>query len=58
MIGWVCVHYFVKYFNQFEKYVPYIAFILLLYIGGKMIGKAFAAKRLMMRIPKSSAGAI
>ena len=44
MIGWVCVHYFVKYFNQFEKYVPYIAFILLLYIGGKMIWDSVRGK--------------
>jgi putative Mn2+ efflux pump MntP len=44
MIGWVCVHYFVKYFNQFEKYVPYIAFILLLYIGGKMIWESVRGK--------------
>ncbi len=37
MIGWVCVHTFVKYFSAFEKYIPWIALILLLYIGGGML---------------------
>ena len=37
MIGWVCVHTIVQYFKMFEKFVPWIALILLLYIGGKML---------------------
>lgn len=37
MIGWVCVHTVVRYFNAFEKFIPWIALILLLYIGGKML---------------------
>ena len=37
MIGWVCVHTIVQYFNSFEKFIPWIAFILLLFIGGKML---------------------
>lgn len=37
MIGWVCVHTIAKYFNAFEKLIPWIALILLLYIGGKML---------------------
>lgn len=37
MIGWICVHTVVQYFNAFEKFVPWIALILLLYIGGKML---------------------
>lgn len=44
MLGWVCVHYFIKYFNQFEKFVPYIGFALLLYIGGKMIWESVRSK--------------
>ncbi len=44
MLGWVCVHNFVKYFNQFERFVPYIAFLLLLYIGGKMIVESIRGK--------------
>ncbi|MBQ0162342.1 MAG: manganese efflux pump [Treponema sp.] len=37
MIGWICVHTIVVYFKAFEKFIPWIALILLLYIGGKML---------------------
>ncbi|MGN1417830.1 MAG: manganese efflux pump MntP family protein [Acutalibacteraceae bacterium] len=37
MIGWVCVHTIVQYFQFFETLIPWIALILLLFIGGKML---------------------
>lgn len=37
MTGWVCVHTVVEYFGVFEKFVPWIALFLLVYIGGKML---------------------
>lgn len=37
MIGWICVHTIVVYFQKFEQFIPWIALILLLYIGGKML---------------------
>ena len=37
MIGWYCVHTAVQKFGQLQRFVPYIALLLLLYIGGKMI---------------------
>ena len=37
MIGWLCVHMLVQYFKVFEKFIPWIALILLLFIGGKML---------------------
>ena len=37
MTGWLCVHTIVEYFRAFEKFIPWIAFILLGFIGGKMI---------------------
>ena len=37
MIGWVCVHTVAQHFAAFEKLIPYIALILLLFIGGKML---------------------
>ena len=37
MIGWICVHTVVQYFKSFEKFIPWIALILLGYIGGKML---------------------
>jgi len=40
MIGWICVHTIVEYFKSFEKFIPWIALLLLLYIGGKMIWEA------------------
>ena len=37
MIGWICVHTIVQYFQAFEKFIPWIALILLAFIGGKML---------------------
>ncbi len=37
MIGWICVHTILQYFEAFETLIPWIALILLLYIGGKML---------------------
>ena len=37
MIGWFCVHNLVNYFKIFEKFIPWIALFLLLYIGGSML---------------------
>ncbi|MDO4556020.1 MAG: manganese efflux pump MntP family protein [Lachnospiraceae bacterium] len=37
MLGWVCVHTIVQTFQVFEKFIPWIALILLLYIGGSML---------------------
>ena len=37
MTGWICVHSFVQMFQSFEPFIPWIAFFLLLYIGGKMV---------------------
>ncbi|MCR5160517.1 MAG: manganese efflux pump MntP family protein [Lachnospiraceae bacterium] len=40
MAGWVCVHTIVETFKAFDQFVPWIALILLCYIGGKMIYEA------------------
>ena len=37
MIGWVCVHTIVSKFQVFEKFIPWIALVLLAYIGGNML---------------------
>ncbi len=37
MIGWLCVHTMVQYFEKFEKFIPIIALALLSFIGGKML---------------------
>ena len=41
MIGWVCVHTIMQYFKMFEKMIPWIALILLCYIGGNMLLEGF-----------------
>lgn len=37
MIGWVCVHTVLQYFQAFERFIPWIALALLLLIGVKMV---------------------
>lgn len=37
MLGWVCVHTVLEYFSILGSFIPWIAFGLLGYIGGKMI---------------------
>lgn len=37
MIGWLCVHTLAEKFEIFQKFIPWIALILLLYIGIGMI---------------------
>ncbi len=44
MAGWVCVHTFVQYFQAFEKCIPWIALILLAFIGGKMLLEGLRSK--------------
>ena len=41
LLGWVCVHTMLSYFEVFEKFIPWIALALLGYIGGKMIFEGF-----------------
>lgn len=37
LIGWVCVHTIASMFDWFQKLIPWIALLLLAYIGGKML---------------------
>lgn len=37
MIGWICVHTLVQRFRVYEKFIPWIALILLCFIGGNML---------------------
>lgn len=37
MVGWLCVHTILRYFREFEKWIPWIALGLLLFLGGKML---------------------
>lgn len=39
MVGWICVHTIVQYFRTFEKFIPWIALLLLTLIGGNMLAE-------------------
>ena len=44
MIGWICVHTIVEYFHSFQTLIPWIALILLCFIGGSMLKEGFENK--------------
>lgn len=44
MIGWTCVHTMLRYFTMFEKYIPWIASVLLFAIGSKMLADTVRKK--------------
>ena len=44
MTGWICVHTVIQYFRSVEKWIPWIALILLLYVGGKMLVEGIRSK--------------
>ena len=37
LIGWICIHTILEQFKAFEKCIPWIALVLLSFIGGKML---------------------
>lgn len=37
MTGWLCVHAVASQFRVFQRFIPWIALILLAWIGGKML---------------------
>lgn len=43
LAGWFCVHTVAEIFSSFRPFIPWIAFFLLLYIGGKMIFEGIRA---------------
>lgn len=52
MAGWICVHTILQYFQAFEKLIPWIALVLLLYIGGKMLLEGIKNKEEEAQQPK------
>ena len=43
--GWLLVHTAAERFTAFQKFIPWIALLLLLYIGGKMLIEGIAENR-------------
>ena len=58
MAGWICVHTIVQYFTRFEKLIPWIALILLCYIGGKMLLEGIKGEEGEDKAEKLSIGAL
>lgn len=44
MAGWICIHTIVEYFKTFEKFIPWIGFAVLAYIGIDMLIEGIHAK--------------
>ncbi len=44
LTGWFCVHTILKYFQIFARFIPWIALILLSFIGGKMLLEGIRGK--------------
>ena len=45
MIGWILVHGALSFFNAFQPFIPWIALILLVFIGGKMLIEGIREKK-------------
>ena len=45
VIGWFCVHTIVEYFRVFERFIPWIALGLLLFIGGGMLREGLGEEK-------------
>ncbi|MCM1088542.1 MAG: manganese efflux pump MntP family protein [Muribaculaceae bacterium] len=58
MIGWICVHTILQYFQMFEKWIPWIALGLLLFIGGNMLKEGLEDNPLKAQETKTGAAAL
>ncbi len=45
MTGWICIHTIVEYFRVFEKFIPWIGFAILAYIGIDMLIEGIHVKK-------------
>lgn len=58
MAGWICVHTIIQYFKTFERFIPWIALVLLLFIGVKMLLEGVRSKNKELDKPKVGAVAL
>ena len=49
LIGWFCIHSILKKFSIIAKLVPWIAFILLLFLGGQMVHEGIKKEKKQAR---------
>lgn len=45
LLGWVAVHFFLVLFQKAEPFIPWVAFVLLFFIGGKMLLEAIVNRK-------------
>lgn len=58
MIGWICVNTVVQYFEIIKRFIPWIALILLLVIGGKMLAEGIKKKNVVAKKTKVGLGGL
>ena len=58
LIGWICVSTIAKLFSAFEALIPWIALILLCYIGGKMLHEGITCKDGECELKEATLGAL
>ena len=59
MLGWICVHTVLQYFQAFEALIPWIALALLGFIGGKMLYEGIKNRnKTVDEIPKLGVAAL
>ena len=44
LLGWICIHTIAEEFQSFQRFIPWIALILLVFIGVKMIREGLQEK--------------
>ena len=58
LIGWICVHTIARKFAAFERCIPWIALVLLGFIGGKMLYEGIGKNTCDMGAPAVGLGAL
>ena len=58
MIGWICIHTIVQYFQMFETLIPWIALGLLGFIGTKMLLDSLRPQQEEAELPVVGLGAL
>ncbi len=58
LLGWVCVHTVVEMFGAFQKFIPWIALVLLSFIGGKMLIEGIKNKEEEQKCGDNTLGAL
>ncbi len=58
LAGWFCVCQIARYFQVFERFIPWIALILLVFIGGKMLVGGIRNRGSMESRPALGLGAL